>query len=86
MKTKLLATTAIIASTAAVIGLSGAQEAEAAKGKERCYGVAKAGKNDCGSKDGAHSCAGLAKKDSDTNEWVYLPEGVCDKLTGGIKG
>jgi len=39
--------------------------------------------NDCGSLDGAHSCAGQSKIDSDPNEWVYLPKGVCDKLTGG---
>ena len=39
--------------------------------KVKCYGVAKAGKNDCGNKSGTHSCAGLAKKDYDKGEWKY---------------
>lgn len=53
------------------------------KTKEKCYGVVKAGKNDCGSLDGSHSCAGLAKKDSDPNEWILLPAGTCERLAGG---
>lgn len=47
---------------------------------EKCAGIAKAGKNDCGSS--AHDCAGQAKKDSDPEEWVYVPAGVCEKITG----
>jgi uncharacterized membrane protein len=48
---------------------------------EKCYGVAKAGKNDCaGAK---HACAGQAAKDQDANEWVKLPKGTCDRLVGG---
>ncbi len=87
MSTKFLLTSALALSTTAVMGLSNIDEAEAAKkGKEKCYGVVKAGKNDCGSSDGSHSCAGQATKDSEATEWVYLPEGVCDKLAGGVKG
>lgn len=53
---------------------------------EKCYGVVKAGKNDCASaKKGGHSCAGGATVDADKNEWVYLPTGTCDKLVGGSK-
>lgn len=51
--------------------------------KEKCYGVVKAGNNDCGSADGAHSCAGQAAADNDPNEWVAVPAGLCDKLAGG---
>ena len=51
--------------------------------KEKCYGVAKAGKNDCGNAAGTHSCAGLASVDADGGEWVALPKGVCEKLVGG---
>jgi uncharacterized membrane protein len=54
--------------------------------REKCYGVAKAEKNDCAAKDGSSSCAGQAKKDSDANNWVYVPKGLCEKLVGGIKG
>jgi uncharacterized membrane protein len=48
---------------------------------EKCYGVVKAGKNDCAAE--GHSCAGQAAKDGDKESWVYLPKGTCDKLVGG---
>lgn len=50
---------------------------------EKCYGVVKAGHNDCAAADGTHSCAGHAGEDADGQEWVALPQGVCDKLVGG---
>lgn len=50
---------------------------------EKCAGIAKAGKNDCGSLDGKHGCAGQAKTDNADTEWVYVPKGTCDKITGG---
>jgi uncharacterized membrane protein len=56
-------------------------QAQAAKeGHEKCAGIVKAGKNDCGTSK--HACAGQAKKDSDKEEWVYVPNGTCDKLVG----
>ncbi len=51
--------------------------------KEKCYGVAKAGKNDCAAADGSHSCAGQATTDKDGNVWIYVPKGLCEKLNGG---
>lgn len=51
--------------------------------QEKCYGVVKAGMNGCGSADGKHSCAGQATEDASVNEWLYLPEGICEKLAGG---
>lgn len=39
--------------------------------------------NDCGALDGKHACAGQSTTDNDTNEWVYVPEGTCTKITGG---
>ncbi len=50
-------------------------------GMEHCYGVAKAGKNDCAA--AGHSCAGQSSKDADKSSWVSLPTGVCAKLAGG---
>ncbi len=50
---------------------------------EKCAGIAKKAMNDCGSLDGKHSCSGKAAKDNDPNEWVYVPQGTCDKITGG---
>lgn len=48
---------------------------------EKCYGVVKAGKNDCAGP--AHACAGQAKVDSGGKEFVALPKGTCAKLAGG---
>ncbi len=50
-------------------------------GAEKCYGIAKAAKNDCAA--GAHSCAGQATKDMDKTSFVYLPAGACAKIAGG---
>jgi uncharacterized membrane protein len=48
---------------------------------EKCYGVAKAGKNDCAG--AAHSCQGQSKKEADGKEWVKLPKGTCERIVGG---
>ena len=50
---------------------------------EKCYGVAKAEANDCGSKTNGHSCAGQSKMDSDGNEFIAIPKGLCERLTNG---
>lgn len=51
---------------------------------EKCVGIAKKGMTDCGALDGKHSCAGQANIDNADNEWVYVPEGTCTKITGGF--
>jgi len=48
---------------------------------EKCYGVSKAGKNDCAG--AAHACAGQSKKDGATKEWIGLPKGTCERIVGG---
>jgi len=48
---------------------------------EKCYGVSKAGKNDCAG--AAHSCAGQAKADASGKDFISLPKGTCERLTGG---
>jgi len=50
---------------------------------EKCFGIAKAGSNDCASMTGAHSCAGMSKVDSDPGEWIYVPAGYCSRIVGG---
>lgn len=74
--------------TAALVGLgtmaSAAQAVPDAPTQwEKCAGIAKAGMNDCGALDGSHNCAGQAKTDSLDTEWVYVPEGTCEKIPGG---
>ena len=51
---------------------------------EKCAGIARAGKNDCGALDGSHGCAAQAKDDNLDVEWVYVPQGSCEKITGGV--
>ena len=48
--------------------------------KEKCYGIAKAGQNDCGT--AKHTCAGLAKKDNEPEDWKYVAKGTCEKAGG----
>jgi uncharacterized membrane protein len=60
---------------------AGSGQALAAKGdNEKCAGIVKAGKNDCGTS--YSSCAGSAKVDGDKEAWVYLPKGTCEKIVG----
>jgi uncharacterized membrane protein len=48
---------------------------------EKCYGVVKAGQNDC--QTATHSCAGTSTADSQGDSWIYVPAGTCGKITGG---
>ena len=48
---------------------------------EKCYGVVKAGQNDC--QTATHSCAGTSTTDNQPVAWVYVPAGTCGKLAGG---
>jgi uncharacterized membrane protein len=53
------------------------------KGKEKCYGIAKAGQNDCGT--AAHTCAGKSTRDKAPDEWKYVPRGTCQSLGGSAQ-
>jgi len=68
------------------LGLVGQTSAQPAKdpGKsyEKCFGIAKAGQNDCANLSGTHSCAGQTKADSDAGDWKYVPAGTCKNLKG----
>lgn len=80
MNQRLIASSAL-ASVLALGLLSGAQAADE-KSKEKCYGIAKAGQNDCGNLTGSHSCAGQSKTDNAPEEWKYVEKGTCAKLGG----
>jgi uncharacterized membrane protein len=81
-------TTSVLTATIAGIATLGAAQAFAVpdnpKAWEKCAGIAKAGKNDCGALNGAHGCAGQAPRDNLDTEWVYVPAGTCTKITGGV--
>ena len=49
--------------------------------KEKCFGIAKKGQNNCASAN--HSCDGEAKTDGDPSEWLWVPKGTCEKIVGG---
>jgi len=70
---------AIASALAAALVLPAATQAQG--NMERCYGVAKAGKNDCAAN--GHACAGQSKTNADAKEWVKVPAGTCDRIVGG---
>lgn len=68
---------------ASVLALGLVQTASAAEGaKEKCFGIAKAGQNDCANLSGTHSCAGQAKADMGADEWKYVAAGTCKTMGG----
>ena len=81
MNTRLIASSAL-ASLLAVGALSVAHAADAGKEKEKCYGIAKAGQNDCANLSGSHSCAGQSKVDMGKDEWKYVAKGTCKDMKG----
>jgi uncharacterized membrane protein len=78
-KTQLILQSAF--ATLIVAGMASKPAMAAKPGMEKCSGIAKAGKNDCGTSK--HSCAGQASKDGDKEEWVYVPTGTCEKIVAG---
>ncbi len=72
----------IAAAAAAVMSLSMVAVPAAAQEKEKCFGIAKAGQNDCASVSGSHSCAGQSKVDMDKTEWKYVAKGSCKGMKG----
>ena len=83
MRHKIEVSSALMAALALLAGASQAHMApDKVDGKEKCYGVAKAGQNDCANLSGSHSCAGQAAVAKDITEWRYVPAGTCKKLKG----
>jgi uncharacterized membrane protein len=64
------------------LGLASTSVHAQEKAKEKCYGIAKAGQNDCANLSGSHSCAGQSKADMDAGEWKYVPKGTCKDMKG----
>ena len=79
-KTQLLASAALAVTIATTV----AAPAQAAS-KEKCYGIAMAGQNDCANLAGTHSCAGQSSLDNDFGEWKLVAKGTCEDLGGLLK-
>ena len=75
---------AVASALAAGVALGGSALAADMKDQEKCWGVAKAGKNDCGSNKTAHSCAGQSKTDYDPNDFKVVKSGTCVQMGGSL--
>lgn len=64
--------------TTALTLLASAAPAEE-EGKEKCFGVALKGQNDCAAGPGT-TCAGSSKIDYQGNAWKYVPRGTCASI------
>jgi uncharacterized membrane protein len=83
MNRRFIITTALAAAFATPALLSAQKPVPAPTWKaEKCYGIAKAGKNDCAS-TGNNSCGGSSKIDGDPKAWIYVPAGYCERIIGG---
>ena len=74
---RILATLVAVSSMTMTLSLA----AQAQGNMEKCYGISKAGKNDC--QTASSSCAGTSKKDAQTDAWLSVPKGACAKIVGG---
>ena len=82
MKTDTLSKSALVLATAMAFAVTVASTAPAsAADGEKCFGVAKAGKNDC--QTASSSCAGTAKTDNLGSAFIVVPKGTCGKIAGG---
>ncbi len=80
-KTEQIVRSAIAGLIAVGIGAASTQALAAKGDTEKCAGIVKAGKNDCGTS--VSSCAGTAKSDGNAEAWIAVPKGTCDKIVGG---
>jgi len=87
-QTKKLTGLAVTSAFATALGIAASSQAALAAGdQEKCYGVAKAGENDCKAGEGT-TCAGTSKIDYQGNSWKLVPKGTCVtmELPGDRKG
>lgn len=76
---------AALASVCAASAANAADKAAPASGqKEKCYGFAKAGQNDCSAADGSHGCSGQATADKGASDWKFVAKGTCEKAGGKL--
>ena len=79
-------TLALAAAVGSAVAMSAPASAQQASGdKEKCYGIALAGKNDCAA-TGNNSCAGTSKMDFDKGAWKYVAKGTCTSMEVKLKG
>ena len=77
--------TLVAAAVAGLFALGAGSAAFAADKQEKCWGVSKAGQNDCGSDKTAHSCAGESKTDYNPHDFKAVKAGTCTQMGGSLK-
>ncbi len=81
MKSNLkIASSALAGAFIAAMAMASAPAVAADAEKEKCFGVAMKGKNDCAAGPGT-TCAGTSKIDYQANAWSYVPKGTCASMT-----
>lgn len=78
-KTRIAIASALAAALTTAVAAPMAVQAQGST--EKCFGISKAGKNDC--QTATSSCAGTSKKDAQTDAWLSVPKGACEKIVGG---
>lgn len=77
--TSLVSKAVLAASFASAISLLSLPQASAGGEKEKCYGVALKGQNDCAAGAGT-TCAGTSAIDYQGNSWKLVPKGTCTTM------
>ena len=87
MSDKTLSTFTLAAAVAGAVSMAAMTipSTASAEGKEKCYGVAKAGENGCHNAAGTHSCAGKSTTAFDGTEWKLVAEGSCMEMGGALE-
>ena len=82
MKTRHITPISVGIMTAMLAGIAMAADTPAKDGAamEKCYGIAKAGENDCKAGAGT-SCAGTSKMDYQRDAWKHVPKGTCEGMS-----
>ncbi|MBK7543514.1 MAG: DUF2282 domain-containing protein [Candidatus Competibacteraceae bacterium] len=75
----------LAAAVAGALSMVASPAFAAKENQDKCYGIAKAGENDCASAAGTHDCSGHSKTSYDGQEWKYVAKGTCEKMGGQMK-
>ncbi len=78
---RVIKTLLTLAAASSVLASTSTLAAKNEPAQEKCYGIAKAGMNDC--QTAGHSCSGSAVKDNQADAFIFLPKGLCTRIVGG---
>jgi uncharacterized membrane protein len=79
MKTTVAISAAALAAVLSA-GIANAGPVPPQPNMDKCYGIARAGQNDCAAGAGT-SCAGTSRRDYQGNAWKYVARGTCTRIS-----